>query len=123
MTVARNKAVNPSILNPGAAACVIHTMAISITRLNKFKVKRRRGKVMIFNSGSRNDIKAAKTKPAKKRELALPSTSTPPIYRADKAMPKAQPRILTINLFNMGSILLKYGAQLFISAKLRFILP
>jgi len=101
MIVARNKAVNPSIFNPGDAACVIQTMAISITRLNKFKVKRRKGKVTIFNSGSTNEIRAAKINPPIKSELALPSTSTPLIYFADKTMPRAQPRILTMNLFSI----------------------
>lgn len=108
------------MLNPGAAACVIQTIAISITRLNKFKVNRRRGKVMIFSSGSRNDMKAAKIKPAKKRELALPSTSTPLTYRADKAMPKAQLRILAINLFNMDSGLLKPGFSFLLETTIHF---
>jgi len=64
MTVVASNASNPEIRNSGISASASQTIDISITKLNRFKVKTRKGKERIFMIGATAKFSSAMQKPA-----------------------------------------------------------
>jgi len=64
MIVAANSGPMPVMINSGISALASQTIDISITKLNRFKVKTRRGMERIFRIGATVKFNKAIQKPA-----------------------------------------------------------
>ena len=95
----------PWICNSKTKMSASQTIDISITKLNKFKVKMRKGKDRIFKIGAMAKFNKAMQNPAKVRTSHAPEYSTPGINRAAIYSAKPLPMVYMINF---ASILVFY---------------
>ena len=93
----------PWICNSKTKISASQIIDISITKLNKFKVKMRKGKDRIFKIGAMAKFNKAMQNPANVKTLHAPEYSTPGINRAAIYSAKPLPMVYMINF---ASILL-----------------
>jgi hypothetical protein len=99
--VVQKSAMIPAMRNSGKAASAAQTIDISITRLNKFKVKMRRGSARIFNIGAIAKFNKAMANPATANISHPPEYDTSGMRRAANAKANALPMVYIANLANI----------------------
>jgi len=95
------------MFNSGISRSATQTIAISITKLNRLKVKIRSGKERIFKTGAIARFSNAMAKPATAKTPQEPEYSTPGMMRSAKKSAVPLPIVNAMSFASIGFMLLQ----------------